>query len=85
MRISARKVYFIISEEETGPRRPLVWCELPVSFYFNEYNLVGVNKEYNEIYLEVPTGKRLDLNSLCNVALIFSLTSKISWYIEARC
>lgn len=56
MRLTARKVYFIISEEDTGPRRPLVWCELPVSFYFKEYHLVGVNEQYNEIYLEVPTG-----------------------------
>lgn len=55
MRISTRKVYFIISEEESGPRRPLVWCELPVNFYFKEYNVVGVNDQYNEIYLEFST------------------------------
>ncbi|KAJ8939648.1 hypothetical protein NQ314_011068 [Rhamnusium bicolor] len=55
MRITARKVYFIISEEEAGPRRPLVWCELPVNFYFKEYNVVGVNDQYNEIYLEIST------------------------------
>lgn len=80
-----KKVYFIISEEETGPRRPLVWCELPVSFYFKEYNLVGVNAEYNEIYLEVPTGKSICLISLYNILLIFSLISKISWHVETRC
>lgn len=62
MRITQKKVFFIISEEESGPRRPLVWCELQVSFYFNEYNLVGVNEHYNEIYLEVPTGK----NNTCS-------------------
>lgn len=56
MRITARKVYFIISEEESGPRRPLVWCELPVNFYFKEYNIIGVNEQYNEIYLEFSTG-----------------------------
>lgn len=61
MRITSKKVFFIISEEENGPRRPLVWCELPVSFYFKEYNLVGVNEQYNEIYLEVPTGKIMAL------------------------
>jgi HUS1 checkpoint protein len=55
MRITTRKVYFIISEEDNGPRRPLAWCELPVSFYFKEYNVVGVNEEYNEIYLEFST------------------------------
>ncbi|XP_056642687.1 checkpoint protein HUS1 [Diorhabda sublineata] len=55
MRISTRKVYFIISEEESGPRRPLVWCELPVNFYFEEYSVTGVNEQYNEIYLEFST------------------------------
>ncbi|XP_064211616.1 checkpoint protein HUS1 isoform X1 [Tribolium castaneum] len=55
MRITERKVYFIISDEDNGPRRPLAWCELPVSFYFREYNLVGVTEEHNEIYLEFST------------------------------
>ncbi|CAG9859398.1 unnamed protein product [Phyllotreta striolata] len=56
MRITNRRVYFIISaEKDAGPRRPLAWCELPVSFYFKEYKLVGVNEEYNEIYLEFST------------------------------
>ncbi|CAH0550478.1 unnamed protein product [Brassicogethes aeneus] len=55
MRITTRKVYFIISEEEMGPRKPLVWCELPVGFYFNEYNVVGVSDQHNEIYLELST------------------------------
>ncbi|CAH1163589.1 unnamed protein product [Phaedon cochleariae] len=55
MRITTRKLYFIVSEEESGPRRPLVWCELPVNFYFKEYHLAGVSDEYNEIYLEVST------------------------------
>ncbi|XP_025835210.1 checkpoint protein HUS1 [Agrilus planipennis] len=56
MRITKRKVYFIISEEDAGPRRPLVWCELPVNFYFSEYILEGVNEDYNEIYLSFATG-----------------------------
>ncbi|XP_066249726.1 checkpoint protein HUS1 [Euwallacea similis] len=55
LRLTKRKVYFIVSEDDTGPRRPLVWCELPVSFYFKEYNIVGVNEVQNEIYLELST------------------------------
>ncbi|XP_044265051.1 checkpoint protein HUS1 [Tribolium madens] len=55
MRLTARKMYFIISDEDNGPRRPLAWCELPISFYFKEYNLSGVTEEYNEIYLEFST------------------------------
>lgn len=56
MRIVTNKVYFIISDEDAGPRTPLVWCELPVNFYFKEYNVV--NDEFNEIYLEFATGKQ---------------------------
>lgn len=57
MRITEKNVYFIISEEDSGPRRPLVWCVLPVSFYFKEYNFAGVSSESNEIFLEFSTGK----------------------------
>lgn len=56
MRITSNKLYFIISDEDAGPRTPMVWCELPVTFYFREYNVVGVNEEFNEIYLEFVTG-----------------------------
>jgi len=55
LRLTIKKLYFIITEEEAGPRQPLVWCELPVSFYFKEYNMVGVNEDHNEIYLELST------------------------------
>ncbi|XP_060524868.1 checkpoint protein HUS1 isoform X2 [Cylas formicarius] len=55
LRLTSTKLFFIISEEERGPRRPLVWCELPVSFYFKEYNIVGVSEVHNEIYLELST------------------------------
>lgn len=56
IRLTEKKVYFIISIEDVGPKSPLVWCELPVSFYFKEYNLVGFNEQFNEIYLELSTG-----------------------------
>lgn len=75
MRITSKKVFFIISEEETGPRRPLVWCELPVSFYFKEYHLVGVNEQHNEIYLEVPTGK----NNVPNLNHSFNFKFQSYW------
>lgn len=73
MRITTRKVYFIISEEEAGPKRPLVWCELPVNFYFKEYNVVGVKEQYNEIYLEFSTGVYL----FCTCSLFFSINLNI--------
>ncbi|XP_050296994.1 checkpoint protein HUS1-like isoform X2 [Anthonomus grandis grandis] len=55
LRLTTKKIYFIVSEDDGGPRRPLVWCELPVSFYFKEYNIVGVSELYNEIFLELST------------------------------
>ncbi|KAF7277104.1 hypothetical protein GWI33_009444, partial [Rhynchophorus ferrugineus] len=55
LRLASKSIYFIVSEEDSGPRQPLVWCELPVNFYFKEYNLVGVSKAHNEIFLELST------------------------------
>ncbi|ENN72820.1 checkpoint protein HUS1 [Dendroctonus ponderosae] len=55
LRLTKTKMYFIISEEESRPRCPQAWCELPVSFYFKEYNIVGVSEVHNEIYLELST------------------------------
>lgn len=55
MKITQRKLYFIISEEDSGPRKPLVWCELPVTFYFSDYTIVGVSETHNEIFLELST------------------------------
>lgn len=62
MRITLSKVYFIVSDEDGGPKQPLVWCELPVSYYFREYTLAGVSDEYNEIYLEFATGVLKKIN-----------------------
>lgn len=51
MRIVTNKIYFIISDENRGPQKPSLWCELPVGFYFKEYTLNGLSEERNEIYL----------------------------------
>lgn len=56
MRLSRGTVYFVIFDEEERTRKLLVWCELPVSYYFKAYNLEGVNEEHNEIYLAFTTG-----------------------------
>ncbi|GJQ65999.1 hypothetical protein Trydic_g4092 [Trypoxylus dichotomus] len=55
MRITPKKMYFIISDDGSGTKKPFVWCELPADFYFNEYNVAGVNDEHNEIYLLLST------------------------------
>nr|XP_022914458.1 checkpoint protein HUS1 [Onthophagus taurus] len=55
LRIVPRKLCIIISNDDKGPKKPFVWCELPVNFYFKEFNMFGVAEESNEIYLSVST------------------------------
>lgn len=62
MRITTTKLYFIVSDEEGGPKQPVVWCELPVNYYFREYTVAGVSEEYNEIYLEFASRRYLKKN-----------------------
>lgn len=50
IRILPDKLYFIIPDED-GPRRPFIWCEMPIQYYFKEYNMTGVTDDSNEIYL----------------------------------
>lgn len=66
MRITSTKLYFIVSDEEGGPKQPLVWCELPINYYFREYTVAGVSEEYNEIYLELCTGKQQKIIYILN-------------------
>lgn len=68
MRITSKKLYFIISEEESGPRKPFVWCELATDFYFKEYNVAGVNDVHNQIYLSLSTSNNFKniIVSICN-------------------
>ncbi|KAL1489627.1 hypothetical protein ABEB36_013571 [Hypothenemus hampei] len=55
LRLTKKKLYFIVSQEDGGPRTPLVWCELPSSFYFKEYNVSELSETHGEIYLEFST------------------------------
>lgn len=54
LRITPTNLYFILNEKvSTGGSR--MWCELTQNHFFNEYNMVGVSDESNEIYLELST------------------------------
>lgn len=61
IRITTDKLYFIILDEDKGPRKPLVWCDLPNSYYFVQYNMLGVSEEHNEIFLEFSPGNTSNL------------------------
>lgn len=52
LRLNADKLYFIMSERMVSGGIG-IWCELLQCNFFNEFNMEGVSKEDNEIYLEL--------------------------------
>lgn len=52
LRLTTKKIYFILSECSINGGIG-IWCELLQCNFFNEYNMEGVSKEDNEIYLEL--------------------------------
>ncbi|CAF4941588.1 unnamed protein product [Pieris macdunnoughi] len=53
LRLSSDKLYLIVSEDNSGPTPPMLWCEMPQSTFFLEYQIVGVDDEYKDIYLGI--------------------------------
>lgn len=53
MRLTADKVYFILTDTGASTGGPVVWCEMEQENFFNEYNIEGVSAEQNEIFLEL--------------------------------
>ncbi|CAG4944974.1 unnamed protein product [Parnassius apollo] len=51
LRLSTDQIYFIVSDDNSGPTPPILWCEIPQSMFFSEYQLIGVDYEHNDIYL----------------------------------
>ncbi|KAK6632414.1 hypothetical protein RUM44_007456 [Polyplax serrata] len=49
--LTTTTVSFIIFDDGT-PRRPLAQCTLEQQYFFNEYTLVGVSEEHNQICLQ---------------------------------
>ncbi|CAG9760519.1 unnamed protein product [Ceutorhynchus assimilis] len=64
LKLSKNKVFFIFSEKAIGFRRPSVWCELPIRFYFEEYEVVRMDKAKNDIFLELPTASLAETCSI---------------------
>ena len=60
VRITKDLLYFIIVEETAATSKPVVWCLLEQTHYFNEYSMAGVSEEQNEIFLEFEPGKQID-------------------------
>ncbi|XP_049881089.1 checkpoint protein HUS1 [Pectinophora gossypiella] len=51
LRLSDDQVYFIVSDENSGPAPPVLWCEMPQAMYFSEYQMVGLDEGHKDIYL----------------------------------
>jgi len=64
LRLTADRLYFILSDQAASGG-PAVWCQMDQENYFNEYNIEGVTREQNEIFLElVPEKLSKTLGSL---------------------
>ena len=63
LRLTSQKLYFIITDlnsscgANSAVGGPCVWCDIDHSYFFQDYNLEGVTKEENEIYLELEPEK----------------------------
>ncbi|XP_052745298.1 checkpoint protein HUS1 [Bicyclus anynana] len=53
LRLSDDKLYFIVSEDNSGPAPPVLWCEIPQVVFFSEYQMIGIDEEHKDIYLSV--------------------------------
>ncbi|XP_045455011.1 checkpoint protein HUS1 [Melitaea cinxia] len=53
LRLSDSKLYFIVSEDNSGPTPPVLWCEIPQDVFFSEYQMIGIDDEHRDIYLGV--------------------------------
>ncbi|XP_063392952.1 checkpoint protein HUS1 isoform X1 [Cydia fagiglandana] len=51
-RIADDQLYFIVSDENSGPAPPILWCEIPQAMFFSEYQMVGLDEDHKDIYLE---------------------------------
>ncbi|XP_063834167.1 checkpoint protein HUS1 isoform X1 [Ostrinia nubilalis] len=51
LRIAEDKLYFIVSDDSNAPGPPILWCEIPHTMFFSEYQMVGLDDEHKDIYL----------------------------------
>lgn len=45
-----------MSEENSGPSPPILWCEIPQAMICSEYQLIGLDEEHKDIYLALNSG-----------------------------
>uniref|UniRef100_A0A2A4K3P6 Checkpoint protein n=2 Tax=Heliothis virescens TaxID=7102 RepID=A0A2A4K3P6_HELVI len=56
LRLTDDQMYFIVSEENSGPSPPILWCEIPQAMFCSEYQMIGLDEEHKDIYLALSSG-----------------------------
>ncbi|XP_049705915.2 checkpoint protein HUS1 isoform X1 [Helicoverpa armigera] len=56
LRLTDDHMYFIVSEENSGPSPPILWCEIPQAMFCSEYQMIGLDEEHKDIYLALSSG-----------------------------
>ncbi|XP_026735848.1 checkpoint protein HUS1 [Trichoplusia ni] len=56
LRLTDDHLYFIVSEENSGPTPPILWCEIPQAMFCSEYQMLGLDEEHKDIYLAFSSG-----------------------------
>lgn len=56
LRLTDDQLYFIVSEENSGPSPPILWCEIPQAMFCSEYQMIGLDEEHKDIYMALSSG-----------------------------
>ncbi|CAG2054246.1 unnamed protein product [Timema podura] len=79
IRICHDNIYFIILDDTCMGEHPFVWCVLEQANFFRRYVMVGLNQEFNEIFLEFePDMMAKSLNFLKASQSAESMTVKLT-------
>lgn len=60
LRLADDQLYFIVSDDNSGPGPPILWCEIPHVNFFSEYQMVGFDDDHKDIYLGFSSGQSSD-------------------------
>jgi len=84
MRLTADKIFFILTDQNTAVG-PSVWAEIDQEAYFNQYNIDGVSKDQNEIYLEFVPDKLAKILNTLKTGQVRSMKMKLAKRHEVPC
>ncbi|XP_063374537.1 checkpoint protein HUS1 isoform X2 [Cydia amplana] len=54
-RIADDQLYFIVSDENSGPAPPILWCEIPQAMFFTEYQMPSsTSQQTRQVTHDIP-------------------------------